>query len=86
MRKEDQEQFCPYQLNHNPDYFSKKNRDANARIPLGFLKHMSDETSGSASLMGPSGKTWEVNLMKNNESLFFNKGWSAFVKDHFAEL
>ncbi|KAK2975946.1 hypothetical protein RJ640_013438 [Escallonia rubra] len=56
------------------------------RIPFGFLKHMSDETSGSVSLMGSSGNTWEVNLMKNNESLFFNKGWSSFVKDHFAEL
>ncbi|KAK2978989.1 hypothetical protein RJ640_029957 [Escallonia rubra] len=56
------------------------------RVPLSFLKHMSGETSGSVSLMGPSGNTWEVNLMKNNENLFFNKGWSAFVKDHFAEL
>ncbi|KAK2976312.1 hypothetical protein RJ640_003028 [Escallonia rubra] len=42
--------------------------------------------SRSVSLMGSSGNTWEVNLMKNNESLFFNKGWSSFVKDHFAEL
>ncbi|KAK2975122.1 hypothetical protein RJ640_024697 [Escallonia rubra] len=56
------------------------------RIPLSFLKHMSDETSGSVSLICPSGNTWEVNLMKNNESLFFNKGWFASAKDHFAEL
>ncbi|KAK2968949.1 hypothetical protein RJ640_029756 [Escallonia rubra] len=56
------------------------------RVPLSFLKHMSDETSRSVSLMGPSGNTWEVNLMKNNENLFFNKGWSTFLKDHFAEL
>ncbi|KAK2981068.1 hypothetical protein RJ640_003010 [Escallonia rubra] len=56
------------------------------RIPLSFLKHMSDETSGSVYLMGHSGNTWEVNLVKDNESLNFNKGWSAFVKDHFAEL
>lgn len=55
------------------------------KIPTKFVKHMGCKTSGSVSLMGPSGNTWHVNLIQLNNDLFFDQGWPTFMSDHFLE-
>lgn len=53
------------------------------KIPSRFIKHLEDKTSGTVSLLGPSGNTWHVDLIQFNDNLFFHDGWAAFVQDHF---
>lgn len=55
------------------------------KIPSRFMRHMVGRTSGSVSLVGPSGNTWPVNLIQQNDDLFFHHGWPAFVRDHYIE-
>ncbi|XP_057495751.1 B3 domain-containing protein Os11g0197600-like [Actinidia eriantha] len=55
-------------------------------IPLGFVKYMKGNTTGSVFLTGPSGNTWQVDLIKTGDGLFFRGGWVTFVKDHLAEF
>lgn len=47
------------------------------------MRHLEGKVSGSVSLVGPSGNTWLVNLIRQNDDLFFHHGWPAFVKDHY---
>ncbi|KAG8377681.1 hypothetical protein BUALT_Bualt08G0058100 [Buddleja alternifolia] len=54
-------------------------------IPCNFVKHIEGSSPGTALLVGPSGKHWYVNLIPVGNSLFFNDGWIAFVRDHFLE-
>lgn len=54
-------------------------------IPFKFINHMEVKTPGSVSLIGPSEKTWHVDLVQQKESLFFHDGWPEFVSDHFIE-
>ena len=46
---------------------------------------MKGRTSGLVTLVGPSGNTWDVNLIQQNDDLFLHHGWPAFVRDHFIE-
>lgn len=55
------------------------------KVPSKFVKHLGGRTSGSLSLVGPSGNIWHVNLFEYNGHLFFQDGWSTFVKDHSIE-
>ncbi|XP_027189765.1 B3 domain-containing protein Os01g0723500-like isoform X2 [Cicer arietinum] len=52
------------------------------RIPDGFICQMEGRTCGLVSLTGPSGNTWQVRLVEQNNYLFFHHGWSTFVGDH----
>ena len=49
------------------------------------MKHMEGRRSGLVSLEGPSGNTWRVDLVQQNDDLFIQHGWPAFVKDHYIE-
>ncbi|KAH9620992.1 hypothetical protein KSS87_001589 [Heliosperma pusillum] len=51
-------------------------------VPSKFIKHLKGRTSGSLSLIGPSGNSWHVDLIDQNGHLFFNSGWPTFVNDH----
>ncbi|KAL5185650.1 B3 domain-containing protein [Glycine soja] len=55
------------------------------KLPDGFVCHMEGRTYGSVSLTGPSGKTWTVQLIKQENDLFLHHGWSTFVVDHQLE-
>ncbi|TKY57766.1 hypothetical protein E2542_SST14819 [Spatholobus suberectus] len=55
------------------------------KIPDGFVCHMEGRTYESVSLTGPSGNVWTVQLIKQDNDLFFHHGWSAFVVDHRLE-
>lgn len=46
---------------------------------------MEGRTYGSLSLIGPSGNVWTVQLLKQDNDLFFHHGWSSFVVDHSLE-
>ncbi|XP_024930728.3 B3 domain-containing protein Os01g0723500 isoform X2 [Ziziphus jujuba] len=46
------------------------------------MQHLEGRTYGSVSLVGPSGNTWQVNLVQQNDDLFFHHGWPDFVRDH----
>lgn len=54
-------------------------------LPSKFIKHLENQTSGSISLTGPSGNTWDVKLIKHNDDMLFDDGWPTFVKDHYLE-
>lgn len=54
-------------------------------IPSKFIKHMEGRDSGIAVLVGPSGNSWPVDLIQQDDGLFFHNGWVSFVKDHCLE-
>ncbi|MCD9646575.1 hypothetical protein HAX54_036511 [Datura stramonium] len=55
------------------------------KIPSKFIKHMEGRASGTAVLVGPSGNSWPVDLIQQDDGLFFHNGWVSFVKDHCLE-
>lgn len=55
------------------------------KIPPGFIKYLEGNTPGTVILVGPSGNIWHVELIRDNDNLFFGDGWAAFVQDHFIE-
>ncbi|KAK9270750.1 hypothetical protein L1049_026333 [Liquidambar formosana] len=65
--------------------FQPNSSSERLKIPFKFIKHLGGTTSGSVSLTGPSGKTWHVDLIQQNDSLYFHDGWPEFVRDHFIE-
>ncbi|KAF3328455.1 B3 domain-containing protein [Carex littledalei] len=42
----------------------------------------SDPPTMTASLEGPTGRTWYTELEKTTTGVFFNAGWSKFARDH----
>ena len=55
------------------------------KIPAGFVCHLEGRANGLVSLTGPSGKSWPVQLIKQDNDMFFHNGWPAFVGDHRLE-
>ncbi|OWM74464.1 B3 domain-containing protein Os03g0212300-like isoform X1 [Punica granatum] len=59
------------------------------RIPPAYHKHMEGEKRQVFCLLGPSGDTWQVILVKvlekDSNELYFRHGWATFVKDHLIE-
>ncbi|XP_027092257.2 B3 domain-containing protein Os01g0723500 isoform X1 [Coffea arabica] len=55
------------------------------KLPFKFKKHIDGTTPGTAFLLGPSGNTWYANLTQQNDDLFLQDGWVAFVRDHSLE-
>ncbi|KAK1306553.1 hypothetical protein QJS10_CPA10g01720 [Acorus calamus] len=51
-------------------------------IPPAFWKHTNRLSTGTASLQGPSGNIWPVNLIMKEGHTFFENGWQEFVRDH----
>ncbi|KAJ8771571.1 hypothetical protein K2173_026748 [Erythroxylum novogranatense] len=62
--------------------FSSSMTPTRLKIPVSFMKHMEGRTSGSVSLVGPSGNVWSVQLVKNDDDVFLDHGWPTFVRDH----
>ncbi|WCJ35345.1 B3 domain-containing protein Os12g0592300 [Euphorbia peplus] len=68
------------------DIFSKNLTAERLRIPARFSsKHLKVRTSGSVSLIGPSGNIWPVTFVQLDEDNFLDHGWPIFIKDHFIE-
>ncbi|KAE8100598.1 hypothetical protein FH972_018483 [Carpinus fangiana] len=67
------------------DVYSSIISSQRLKIPVRFTRHMKGRTSGLVTLVGPSGKTWHVELIQQNDDLFLCHGWPAFLRDHFIE-
>ncbi|OMO87672.1 hypothetical protein CCACVL1_08832 [Corchorus capsularis] len=50
-------------------------------IPKKFALKLRNKLPETATLKGPSGLTWSVELTRNGDALFFTNGWAEFVKD-----
>ena len=48
-------------------------------IPKTFSDNLKKNLPQSATLKGPSGLTWDVELTTNDDATFFNHGWQKFV-------
>ncbi|CAN4122752.1 unnamed protein product [Withania somnifera] len=65
--------------------FNSSMNSEKLRIPLKFIKHIEGRASATAVLLGPSGNSWLVDLIQQDDGLFFFNGWASFVKDHCLE-
>ncbi|KAK0580460.1 hypothetical protein LWI29_002203 [Acer saccharum] len=53
------------------------------RLPLKFVRKFGDELSGVVTLTVPNGRTWHVQLTKDDKKIWFlHDGWHDFVKYH----
>lgn len=55
------------------------------KIPSKFVKHLEGKSTGTVSLMGPSGNTWHADLTQQSDGLSIVDGWTTFVRDHLLE-
>lgn len=70
---------------HFYEVYSPTSNSDRLKIPDGFICRMEGRTYDSVSLIGPSGNTWPVRLIKQDNDLFFHHGWPMFVVDHRLE-
>lgn len=62
--------------------FLRGDFNQNIALPDKFAKHFKKKLPEVVTLKGPSGFTWDIGLARNADALFFDSGWSTFVKDH----
>ncbi|KAG6608508.1 B3 domain-containing protein, partial [Cucurbita argyrosperma subsp. sororia] len=55
------------------------------KLPLKFVRYLGEIIGRSVTLIGPSGHTWLVDLIQQNDNLFFCDGWPTFARDHSLE-
>ncbi|XP_047308895.1 B3 domain-containing protein Os11g0197600-like isoform X2 [Impatiens glandulifera] len=68
---------------HFIEIFDPSSSSERLKIPSLFVAKMEAGTSGTASLMGPSGCTWHADLIHHDDNLFLYHGWNTFVQDNF---
>ncbi|XP_078151451.1 uncharacterized protein LOC144546777 [Carex rostrata] len=79
----------------NPHFFRVLVGDFTQRmkIPPNFVKNLqedmttkasssSDAPTMTASIEGPTGRTWYAEIEKTTTGVFFTRGWSKFVQNH----
>ncbi|XP_048129670.1 B3 domain-containing protein REM16 isoform X1 [Rhodamnia argentea] len=54
-------------------------------IPKKFAENLRSKLPENVVLKGPSGATWTVGTVADDENLLFKHGWQDFVKDHALE-
>ncbi|XVE94807.1 hypothetical protein REPUB_Repub02eG0041400 [Reevesia pubescens] len=52
-------------------------------IPEKFAKNIKKRLPETVALKGPSGIIWDVGLTADDDTMFFDRGWNFFIKDHF---
>ncbi|KAL5777881.1 hypothetical protein ACOSP7_010807 [Xanthoceras sorbifolium] len=85
MSKDNQTQMSNFRRPCFYHSFSSNLSSEILKIPTKFIKHLEGRTSGPASLVGPSGNMWHVDLIEQNDDLYFDLGWPVFVRDNFIE-
>ncbi|GMJ06850.1 REPRODUCTIVE MERISTEM 39, REDUCED VERNALIZATION RESPONSE 1 [Hibiscus trionum] len=55
-------------------------QDKKLRIPNKFVKKFGGELSSVATLAVPDGRRWLVELWKDNQRIWLDSGWNAFVE------
>ncbi|XP_010263794.1 PREDICTED: B3 domain-containing protein Os11g0197600-like isoform X2 [Nelumbo nucifera] len=77
---------CPERRPHFFKVFLPELNSERLQIPLGFLKHLKGQTSGTAYLTGPGKNVWRVDLVRRREGLYFEHGWEVFLSDHSSQF
>ncbi|KAF5739422.1 transcriptional factor B3 family protein [Tripterygium wilfordii] len=54
-------------------------------IPEYFTRNLKRKLPERVTLKGPSGISWNVDLMTSDNVMFFSRGWKDFVTDHVLE-
>ncbi|KAF9600019.1 hypothetical protein IFM89_002492 [Coptis chinensis] len=86
MEAESKKRMWEEEEDMRPKFFkiihSNLNTTQHLRIPPNFVKHISTEPSGRATLEGPTGSLWSVRLCVSEDGTFLQNGWQDFLKDH----
>ena len=57
------------------------------KLPKEFLKHLNEDLSSNAVLIGPSsGSQWQVSVLKKGNDTYMQNGWPQFVTDNSVVL
>ncbi|KAH1224647.1 putative B3 domain-containing protein [Glycine max] len=67
-------------------FFTIINNTKLLKVPEEFLKHLNEDLSSNAVLIGPSGDKWQVTILKKGNNVYMNNGWSQFLKDNSVVL
>ncbi|XP_022976045.1 B3 domain-containing protein Os11g0197600-like [Cucurbita maxima] len=63
-------------------FYSSTLSSERLKLPSKFIRYLEEIIVRSVTLIGPSGQTWLVNLIQQNDDLFFCDGWPTFARDH----
>ncbi|KAL5790799.1 hypothetical protein ACOSQ2_005687 [Xanthoceras sorbifolium] len=79
------EPSSPNPLAQTPSHFFKvilpaTLEDKKLRIPENFVRKFGDELSAAVTLTVPNGRTWHVQLTKDEKKIWLHDGWHDFVK------
>ncbi|KAL5557180.1 hypothetical protein UlMin_039416 [Ulmus minor] len=55
-------------------------------IPQAFVRGFIRTNPDNATIRDPTGKSWQVNVVKVDEDLFFGAGWEVFVSENSLRL
>ncbi|KAJ0971427.1 hypothetical protein J5N97_019386 [Dioscorea zingiberensis] len=71
-------------MERKPHFFKVLLGDFSQRlkIPVEFMKNISNEASKRVTLQGPSGNCWHADFSKTSKDTFLCGGWADFAKDH----
>ncbi|KAJ4836452.1 hypothetical protein Tsubulata_023091 [Turnera subulata] len=52
------------------------------RLPPKFVRYYGNELAHAATLVVPTGRVWPMELTKQQEEIFFDKGWPRFLEHY----
>ncbi|KAL5557181.1 hypothetical protein UlMin_039417 [Ulmus minor] len=55
-------------------------------MPQAFVRRFIRTNPDNATIRDPAGKSWQVNVVKIDEDLFFETGWEVFVSENSLRL
>ncbi|MCL7021942.1 hypothetical protein MKW94_021425 [Papaver nudicaule] len=75
------------QMQGRPSFFKVLigNFTKELRIPFNFIEKFNGKIPVDAILRSPSGRCWTVNVVEEENGLFFREGWPDFVRKHGLE-
>ncbi|MCL7029760.1 hypothetical protein MKW94_025191 [Papaver nudicaule] len=75
------------QMQGRPSFFKVLigNFTKELRIPFNFIENFNGMIPVDAILRSPSGRCWTVNVVEEENGLFFREGWPDFVRKHGLE-
>ncbi|KAJ9160081.1 hypothetical protein P3X46_025515 [Hevea brasiliensis] len=61
-------------------------KDGKLMIPRKFARQYANSLSNPVTLKLPSGAAWQVELLKNERDIWFDKGWKEFAQHYSLDL
>ncbi|XP_020217079.1 B3 domain-containing protein Os11g0197600 isoform X2 [Cajanus cajan] len=71
---------------HTPLFFIIINNTKLLKVPKEFLKHLNEDLSSDAILIGTSGGQWQVTILKKGNEIYMQNGWPQFLTDNSVVL